>query len=76
MEAARKGRRTVREQVKEEPAPALRQTTFVVWRGKLLTSLCVTAREIPTLSPIAAWRICEPAAPGAALLPRRRRSAC
>ena len=76
MEATRKGRRTAWAQAKEEPVAPLRQTTFVVWRGKLLSSLCVTAREIPTISPIAAWRICEPSAPGAALVPRRRRLAC
>ena len=76
MEATRKGRRTARAQVKEEPTAPLRQATFVVWRGKLLSSLCVTAREIPTISPIAAWRICEPSASGAALVPRRRRLGC
>ena len=76
METTRKGRRTAQAQAKEEPTAPLRQATFVVWRGKLLSSLCVTAREIPTLSPIAAWRICEPSVPGAALVPRRRRSGC
>ena len=76
METTRKGRRTAQVQAKEEPPAPLRQATFVVWRGKLLSSLCVTAREIPTLLPIAAWRICEPSTAGAAFVPRRRRSGC
>ena len=76
METTRKGRRTQVAAVTEEPVAALRQATFVVWRGKLQSSLCVTAREIPTISPLAAWRVCEPSSPGAALVPRRRRTAC
>jgi hypothetical protein len=76
MEATRKRRRTEVAPSVDEPVAPLRQATFVVWRGKLQSSLCVTAREIPTVSPLAAWRVYEPAKPGAALVPRRRRMGC
>lgn len=62
--------------VREEPAAPWREATFVVWRAKLQSNLCVTARDIPTVAPLFAWRVYEPSAPGAPLLPRRRRRSC
>jgi hypothetical protein len=76
MRAASKRERSVESVTREEPVVALRQATFVVWRGKLQSSLCVTARQIPTISPLAAWRVWEPSTQGVALVPRRRRQGC
>jgi hypothetical protein len=63
----------------EEPVPDVmlpwRQTTFVVWRGKLQSELCLSARQLPTVAPLVAWRIWEPDARQAPLVPRRRRRA-
>jgi hypothetical protein len=61
------------EAIDEEPVQPWRITTSVVWRGKLLSSLCLTARQLPTLSPLVVWRSYEPAARTAPLVPRRRR---
>lgn len=53
-----------------------RQTTFVVWRGKLQSGLCLTARQLPTVSPLVVWRMYEPEGRSAPLVPRRRRMSC
>lgn len=50
-----------------------RQITFVVWRGKLQSDLCLSARQLPTVAPLVAWRVWEPDARQAPLVPRRRR---
>jgi hypothetical protein len=52
-----------------------RQTTFVVWRGKLQSDLCLSARQLPTVAPLVAWRVWEPDGRQAPLVPRRRRRA-
>ena len=57
----------------DELAQSWRVTTSVVWRGKLLPSLCLTARQLPTVSPLVVWRSYDPAARNAPLVPRRRR---
>jgi hypothetical protein len=57
----------------EEPLLPWRLTTFVVWRGKLQSSLCLSARQLPTVSPLVVWRMYEPDARSAPLVPRRRR---
>jgi hypothetical protein len=59
----------------QEPLLPWRVTTFVVWRGKLQSSLCLSARQLPTVSPLVIWRMCEPDARSAPLVPRRRRRA-
>lgn len=61
------------ETIEEEPVQPWRVATSVVWRGKLLSSLCVTARQLPTVSPLVVWRSYEPSARTAPLVPRRRR---
>ena len=60
----------------EEPLLPWRLTTFVVWRGKLQSSLCLSARQLPTVSPLVVWRTYEPDARVAPLVPRRRRRTC
>ena len=57
----------------EETLTPYRQTTFVVWKGKLQSGLCLAARQLPTVSPLVIWRVHEPAACRAPLVPRRRR---
>jgi hypothetical protein len=61
------------EDVSQEVKLPWRQTTFVVWRGKLQSDLCLSARQLPTVAPLVAWRIWEPDARQAPLVPRRRR---
>jgi hypothetical protein len=61
------------EDAAEEGFLPWRQTTFVVWRGKLQSELCLAARQLPTVSPLVCWRIWEPDARRAPLVPRRRR---
>jgi hypothetical protein len=74
MDAAPKGPQAAAvESTEDEPVQPWRVTTSVVWRGKLVSSLCLTARQLPTVSPLVVWRSCEPAARTAPLLPRRRR---
>jgi hypothetical protein len=67
---------TAEQTTTEEPLLPWRQTTFVVWRGKLQSSLCLSARQLPTVSPLVVWRVYEPDARCAPLVPRRRRMAC
>jgi hypothetical protein len=57
----------------EEPVQPWRLITSVVWRGKLQSSLCLTARQLPTVSPLVVWRMYEPESRTAPLVPRRRR---
>jgi hypothetical protein len=61
------------EAIEDEPVQPWRITTSVVWRGRLMSSLCLNARELPTVAPLVAWRTYEPAPRTAPLLPRRRR---
>jgi hypothetical protein len=61
------------ETAEDESAQPWRVATSVVWRGKLLPSLCLTARQLPTVSPLVVWRSYEPAPRTAPLVPRRRR---
>jgi hypothetical protein len=61
------------ETTEDESAQPWRVVTSVVWRGKLLPSLCLTARQLPTVSPLVVWRSYEPSARCAPLVPRRRR---
>lgn len=60
----------------EDAVQPWRQTTFVVWRGKLQSGLCLTARQLPTVSPLVIWRMYEPDSRRAPLVPRRRRMSC
>ena len=64
------------ETAEDESAQAWRITTSVVWRGKLFPTLCLSARQLPTVSPLVAWRSYEPVARTAPLVPRRRRLSC
>ena len=64
---------TPAETTEDEAAQPWRVITSVVWRGKLLPSLCLAARQLPTVSPLVVWRSYEPAARTAPLVPRRRR---
>jgi hypothetical protein len=60
----------------EETIRPWRLTTFVVWRGKLQPSLCLSARQLPNVSPLVVWRMYEPEARTGGLVPRRRRLSC
>jgi hypothetical protein len=74
METSPKGTQaTAVETTEDEAAQPWRVTTSVVWRGKLLSSLCLSARQLPTISPLVVWRSYEPTARTAPLVPRRRR---
>jgi hypothetical protein len=64
---------TTGEEALPEPPYPWRLATFVVWRGKLQSSLCLAARQLPTVSPLVVWRVFEPDARRAPLVPRRRR---
>jgi hypothetical protein len=64
------------EATSEEPLLPWRLTTFVVWRGKLQSTLCLSGRQLPTVSPLVVWRMYEPDARCAPLVPRRRRLTC
>ena len=75
MEAAKDPDLSAHEPAEEDLTP-WRQTTFVVWRAKLQSGLCLTARQLPTMSPLVIWRMYEPAERSAPLVPRRRRMSC
>lgn len=76
MDAAPKDPEATTEERTDLPIVPWRQTTFVVWRGKLQSGLCLAARQLPTVSPLVIWRMHEPDARCAPLVPRRRRRSC